>query len=394
MLFLAPEQIVLIVWSAINATLSAIVMYTPAQFPNLQKQTFVQLMFWTAVCTFATSFGTWIGFPDDGSAACGVQSFIISFFVKASWFWLTLTAAELFWIFQFDEDFFSEGFINRLVNFSQDTVTDDQMTHIVRHSLVWSVSLFLTLIPLSDSAFGRTDDGRDSAMCFLSGSVTDKKVLAWSFVTVYVPFFLCLLALLFFAIQLHCSLKEVEEGQLWGPIQWQMVNLFLYPVYFITWLPFVVISIIDNLGEGKNDGGYNFAVDFGNILSTQLGTFVFLIFFITSYEARHRWLQTLFCPRWKVSHYDTDPDLKQPLCPAPHTDASHPDPGRDRHETVVVEDNWCGQRSNRLTTVRNNFPKLFKFLGQFMPDALIQYKVADDAPLPQDKPSATKFAFP
>lgn len=400
MKYLAPEQIVLVVWSSINAVLSGIVLITPGVFPNLQQQTFVQLMTWTALCTFMTSIGTFIGFPDDGSAACGVQSFVISFFVKASWFWLTLIAMELYWIFKF-ESLVLENLVNFFSKITGNTganrMSSENMRHILRHFFVWSLSLILTLLPLSTSDFGRTDDGRDSAMCFISGSNTSKTVMAWSFASIYVPFFVCLILLLFFALQLYYSLKSTQSmGEiLWGPIEWQMINLFLYPIYFITWLPFVVLSINDNFGGGSDDGGYNFAVDFGNILSTQLGTFVFLIFFITSYEARHRWFHLLFCPLWRVEHYD----IKQPLldeCKSPLVNEWIDDPANPPrfHQTIVVEPDWCGQRSNRLTTVRNFFPLLFKYLGQFMPDALIQYKVEDDAPSPQNKPSSTKFMFP
>lgn len=371
-----PEQIILEVWSTIAAVASAVVFLTPIIFPSMQKQIFMKLISYAALCTFMTSFGTWFGFPDDGSASCTAQAFIISFFSKASWFWLTIISVELFSIFVIDKFFFAQPAL-------------------YMNLAVWPLSLILTLIPLSTTRFGRTNDDKSDGWCFLTGDDTDANIELWSIISIYLPFFICLVLMSFFAIFVRCTaLATNSEGKrfVWDPVFKLANSMFLYPIFFITWFPFVILSIVNGYNGYDDSGASAVAVDFGNILSTQLGTFVFLILFWSSAEARFRWTWLFAQPCYgapKVNPYDDSfphtAGMSEPLI------ASEEGDRMSSHDSDLFKDNWNGNRASRVTTVQNRFPLLYEFFGRFMLDTDIQYEIKDVASPHKIKPSGTRF---
>lgn len=374
---LSPEQIILESWSTIAAAASAAVFITPLIFPSMRKQIFVNLISYAALCTFMTSLGTWLGFPDDGSTACSAQAFIISFFSKASWFWLTIISLELFSIFVYEKFFFTQP-------------------SLYMNLAVWPLTLFLTLIPLATSKFGRTSDDKSDGWCFLSGDDTDSDITLWSIISIYIPFFVCLVLMVFFAIFVRLQAFSTNKDRIyvWDPIFKIINSMFLYPIFFITWFPFVILSIVDGYSGYSDSGASKVAVDFGNILSTQLGSFVFLIFFWTSAEARFRWSWLLASPCFgspKYNPYDDansatpTADLSRPLIDTEEGDRL------SSHDSDLYKDNWRGNRASRITTVQNRFPLLYEFFGRFMTDTEIQYEIKDAASPVKIKPSATRF---
>ena len=372
-----PDEIILEVWSTIAAAASAVVFLTPVIFPSMRKQIFVQLISYAALCTFMTSLGTWFGFPDDGSMACTAQAVIISFFSKASWFWLTIISLELFSIFVYEKYFFTQPAL-------------------YMNLAVWPLTLFLTFIPLSTTKFGRTADDKTDGWCFLTGNDTDSAITLWSIISIYLPFFICLVLMSGFAVYTRVkALTADSDGKLlriWDPVYKLVNSMFLYPIFFITWFPFVILSIVNGYNGYADTGASAVAIDFGNILSTQLGTFVFLIFFWTSAEARFRWIWVLASPCYgspKVNPYDDSfsatATLSEPLIGSEEGDRI------SSHDSDVFRDNWSGNRASRVTTVQNRFPLLYEFFGRFMLDTDIQYEVKDAVSPIKAKPLGTQF---
>jgi len=266
---------------------------------------------------------------------------------------------------------------------------------------VGPLTIVLTLIPLSTTKFGRTADDKTDGWCFLTGNDTDSNITLWSIISIYLPFFICLVLISGFAVytramaQNRHSDSDGKKINTWEPVYKLVNSMFLYPIFFITWFPFVILSIINSYnGYSDTNNSLRVAITFGNILSTQLGTFVFLIFFWTSAEARFRWAWLLASPCYgspKVNPYDDSfsttatATLSEPLIGSEEGDRL------SSHDSDVYRDNWTGNRASRVTTVQNRFPLLYEFFGRFMLDTDIQYEIKDTVSPVKAKPLPTQF---
>lgn len=260
------------IFAAFAATCSASVLLTAAMFPDMTKQLFLKMVMYISFCTMVANIFAAVGFPGGNTRMCTTQAIIVNLFFKASWFWTTCLSLEIYSIFLYGKH---------------------GLSLVYMHLICWPLALFLTVIPLTTSSFGRSDDMFTEGWCFLRTKTSFQEIL-WAFVTFYSPLMLCIGLMIYFSVRIHLKYLDFNLQTDNPHIKAVVDSMFLYPVCLIvTWGPILIVSILANFEILDQSSEFASTYNIVTILATQTGAFITLIFFWKSAEARFRWYEWL-----------------------------------------------------------------------------------------------------
>ncbi len=267
-----------IVVSALSATFSGMVVLTGLIFEQMRKRFFMQIIMFVSFGDFVVALSSCFGFPPNGSVLCTVQGFLITFFLRSSWFWTTMLSYQLH---------------NVVV------IGKFNMGHLAMHGTVWGLSLLFAVLPLAMATYGRSGTDTDVQICFLSTSNTEW-ILAWSLLDFFVLCSLCTIIMLFFLFKIHMKVRQ--STQVDALCESVFNTLYLYPiVLMVSWLPTTVINVVLSfVFSTQQDSILTVAACFANTYGIWLG----VVFCVKSAESRQRWYQLLF----SVQEEDFDDD--------------------------------------------------------------------------------------
>jgi len=146
------------IFAIFAALCSASILLTAAMFPDMTKQLFMKMVMYISLCTMVANIMAAVGFPDGDTRMCTAQAIVVNLFFKASWFWTTCLSLEIYYIFLYEKHGLSLK----------------QM-----HMICWPLAIFCTVIPLTTSSFGRSDDLFTEGWCFLRTKTSFQEIL-WS----------------------------------------------------------------------------------------------------------------------------------------------------------------------------------------------------------------------
>lgn len=295
LLGLNTNQFILEVFSIFSGVCSATVILTVLIFPSLRKQKFVNIMAHINLCTLFASAGVSIGFPSNNSLSCIPQSIIVTFFSRASWFWITFLSLELHSLFMYRKN----------------TITVPIM-----NVITWILTSLVTFLPLINSTYGRSDNEDIQGWCYLSGDDTDQNVITWTIVSLYAPLAVCILLTTIFAIRVRCASGWQDLYSDFPIIQILSQTSFAYPLSLLaSWVLFALISACFNFSYYEDAKWFDGAQTAATGLAPQLGTMMTFIFFLTSEEARRRWAGVFRCCCCYCcgASVETDDELNEPL---------------------------------------------------------------------------------
>lgn len=255
------------------ALCSSSILVTVVMFPDMMKQLFTKIIMYILFCTMVANIMAAFGFPDGDTRMCTTQAILVNLFFKASWFWTTCLSHEIYSLFIYEKH---------------------GLTLIQMHAICWSLAIFFTMIPLTTSSFGRSDDLFTEGWCFLRTKTSFQEIL-WSFVTFYSPLTICIILMIYFSIRIHLKYKDFNLQIDDSPMKTVVDSMFLYPICLIvTWGPILVVSILANFEILEQNADFASTYDIVTIFATQTGSFITIIFFWKSAEARYRWYTWLY----------------------------------------------------------------------------------------------------
>jgi hypothetical protein len=268
-------EVAFIVFSALAAFLSGLVLLTVMVFPDMQKRLFMNIILWISASNLCASIASAWGFPNAGTGLCSAQAFAVPFFYKASWLWTTVLSYNI-WKIAF------RG------------VSEIRMYY--AHLLCWGISLVTTVVPLITNDYGREHDDIDAELSWCS--LTGDKLSAG----LWILFMFNILLLAVFVANIYIQAKIYWDAKLRADSRnlFAVLNvIILYPPGFlVTWGPNLIFSILVNFGVSGNAEAISDVFNAVSILATQSGTVFAIIFFLKCKEARVRWtnlILSLFC---------------------------------------------------------------------------------------------------
>jgi hypothetical protein len=268
-----PYSILYSVGSAVSALLSGFVVLTGILFPQMMLSTsrpFSHILFFISLCDMIGGAFTSLGFPSSDTLACQFQGFFMLEFVPASWL-------------------FTVAMIYQLRCF---ILNKPLMSLLKLHIIVWSIATLLTLLPLTTNNYYGMDDVHSGVEpCQLGGD--DNASYIWNYVSFNGTFIVCtgIMSYYTWEIRKELLLKKQESSQ-------RLLNILNASKHYvfamlISWLPIILISII--LKENIYYHEYlPHSCQIFIILSTQYGTFLTIVFFHHSPQARGRWYDLLY----------------------------------------------------------------------------------------------------
>ena len=246
------------------------VILTGIVFPSMLKKMFMRFIVLISLCYFISSTMYALGYPKSNESLCPLQGGVSNFFLHASLFWATILTYQVYSLVILNKYFLKE-----------------YQTHL----FCWSVSLLVTLLPLTTSTeYGQDDMLLGKSWCTLrtgNGSSLTKAI--WGIIAVALPFFICIIIM----IIIYCRLKyyfyflhefTMDQALI---IKSTAETLLLYPLTMIIfWVPILFIAngftFIDNRFHYQ-------AYSISWSIATFYGTIFAIIYFTHSTEARYRW---------------------------------------------------------------------------------------------------------
>lgn len=267
---------------AFSCISSCIVVLTGFLFPTMRKgKVFMQILMWISMCDAIASLFAAFGWPPNGSILCLAQAYTSTAFYRCSWFWTMMLSYQLLGVALHDR-----------------VILSLQMMHVI----VWSFGILFFLLPLAGATYGGINRPSGVGNCFLhsSGSVDDAHFADdeggnniaqhwqfWWVITFVLPL---MLTIIFVCYCLFCITKRNKLQGRSLRVEAILKSMIPYPiVFFVGWAPLIIFGIMDALHDvrPRNLSSYGF---FAVITSSgQSGTYLALIFFIYSPEARVRW---------------------------------------------------------------------------------------------------------
>jgi hypothetical protein len=280
------REILLITGGALSTLCSGAVVATGLTFPSMmlsRNHPFSNIIFIISLCDMAGSIAFMFGFPYAGTTLCTAQSFLLFFFLPASWLWTAALVYQLRCMILF-----------KRLSVSMFTL----------HCYCWSAALIVALLPLSQNQYGEDDDLSGRALCVLQSNNRHQKFF-WVFG-------------LFFGLLLGCVvlmvswMAHVRWRLRFGGLQQDNKEIViyratrLYPMaMLLTWLLSIFVSIM----LVTNDSYHLQFIQFGEIAQTQCGTLFALIFFFNSKLTRNRWKDLLW-PRPNIEASDNSSECR------------------------------------------------------------------------------------
>lgn len=264
-----PLEWAFVVCSSFSSLMAFAVFITAYVFPVMRKRLFMQIIICMSICDMIGSIAA-SGFPAQSSMMCPAQSFLMSFFYKASWLWTTCLSYQLY----------------SIVIRGKFGLTIWQM-----HAICWTVSLISTILPLTTNSYGRDDDVQLS-WCFLSGSARWAQV--WFLVTFDSVLCCAVFLVVYFLFRIYWRYRSMNIKESYPEVYTILDSLMLYPPgFFITWGPNLLLALMINFEIIEDSESLELVFNTLSILATQSGTVLAIIFFWKCREARSRWATLL-----------------------------------------------------------------------------------------------------
>jgi len=248
------------------------------------------------LCTLLASGGVSIGFPSNNSLSCIPQSVLVTFFSRAAWFWITFLSLELHSLFMYRKN---------------------SIRLPVMNIITWILSALVTFLPLINSSFGRSQNESIQGWCYLDGNDTDKNIIIWTIVSLYAPLAICFVITSVFSIRIRCSSGWRDLYSEFPVMQGLSQTSSLYPLsLLISWGLFAIVSACFNYNLYEDAKWFDGMRIAATGLAPQLGTLMAFTFFLTSEEARKRWVELFSkccCCYCVGSSVDSSDLLNEPL---------------------------------------------------------------------------------
>lgn len=251
-------------------------------------KSFVHYVLMIAISDTFTAIGIALGFPKP-SKLCTLQGFMISFFARLSWFYTVILEFQILIV---------------VLNINRRKF----LTKRYMHMFVWILNTILQSILLTkDATYGNHDDDHTPYnRCSFSqekGSGSTKALLVWDIYPASGELYFCFSLMFMFSaiifIYTNFNINRANNPQLQIPLirdSWK--TACLYPLALITsWLPGVTFALYLNV---LNDtihhlpAGSVVIVNVLSILNSLYGTFLALIFYCQTEEARNEWKKIIW----------------------------------------------------------------------------------------------------
>ena len=268
------SELLLVVGGSIAAAFSGFVVLTGLVFSKTmlsRTHPFSNIIFFISLCDFVGSIANTIGFPDSDSVSCRAQSFMLFFFFPAAWLWTSALVYQL-----------RSMMLYKKLHISMFTV----------HCVCWSLALCVAMLPLTEDTYGQDDDLAGRSVCILA-SHDKRRKYQWMFVLFYGMLIICITLMTFWMLQAAYNIRakrataftDYKEIKIYKATRW-------YPIALLaTWS----VSFIAAMLLAADHHVAVSLIQAGQILRTQYGTLLAVIFFANSRIVRHRWKE-LFYP--------------------------------------------------------------------------------------------------
>jgi hypothetical protein len=262
--------------SCVSMLCSCSVVITCAAFYSMRNSFFTRNILMIAFCDVFVGVAGFIGIPGDGTTNCVVQAFLSTFFVRGNWLWTTVLICQMYKFVTRDGNFFSEGKV---------------------HAVVWITTSLMTFVPLANGSFGRNGLNTNTEMCFIKSS-SPSWVAAWVVVDWLSTVFGCITIMAALISSVLFRYRSLRNDEAAAKILKLTRSLYVYPlVLTTTWGTNSVINVFILITEkkGRLSGTDNTVLSVSSIFAMTNGTFLAIVFYMKSYEARYQWRKTLCC---------------------------------------------------------------------------------------------------
>lgn len=290
--------------ASVTVGFSGLVVLTGALFPMMLRSQFMRLIFAISVCDFLGSILLTAGFPSNGPL-CEAQGFLWYFFSHGSWFLTAALSIQLYSLLTRNRMLISELWM---------------------HAVCWVSNIILSFFIFSGATYGvYDDDALSSEWCQISSSnftlledYTIAVFVAPMIITTSILLIVSLASLLQFYV--FRSIPRTDQHK-------ELLRvMLLYPTCMIVaWLPNMVTYFF-SLQYRADDDSFSkqltyFVIGLSDGWGALYGTFLAIVFFANSNEARRRWKTLLFgqaaerisvfnmSQRYTTEQIVTDPDI-------------------------------------------------------------------------------------
>lgn len=249
--------------SSIAVTISCVA------FPTMRQSFFTRIILMIAASDVVVSAVGALGFPENGSVACTVQAALETFFLRANWLWTTMLVHQM------------HNFVmNSRMNINEMRI----------HSLIWSLSLLCTLLPLIDGNFGRIGDYSSSEMCFYQ-SANNSWIMAWVLIDWIGLVFACIIYMTYLITRVYLKYRVMNDISAATGVLSLVRSLYVYPLVMLcTWgmncLTNLVVTMVSNNNPSTQQ---RFAISVSAVAAMSNGLLLGVVFFSKSNEARFQW---------------------------------------------------------------------------------------------------------
>ena len=167
----------------------------------------------------------------------------------------------------------------------------------------------LTLLQLTTNYYGLA--GSSDSVCSLGGNALSRKI--WHSVTYEGLWIFCCLLMFWWCIEIRFLRPTLKESYATRPVMVVVRVLMLYPTaLFLLWLPYVCYTLIEYINPTELPTSPVWIAAF-TILKIMNGAVTALIFFLSSSDARQKWVQlaSILCSKSDdstVSSFSTGSD--------------------------------------------------------------------------------------
>jgi hypothetical protein len=263
--------------ASLSLVSSLAVVMTGLVFAEMRGRLFMHIIFFISFSDMCASAFAILGFPTQGTLACAVQSFMVTFFIKTTVFWNLMMCYQLY----------------KIVISGSLGVTIKHM-----HFIIWPTSAFLSLLPLVTSTYGRSGPNSEVEWCLLHENRVPLYIFWNAFDWIGFGVVLILI-MVYLARQVRLKLQKGLDSEASLAVGWQIYySLFLFPlVLFLTYSPIVIVNIVvyfcDLSPEYTLQSGTEInLLSAVNDIALFYGISLSVIFFWKSPEARKRWAGT------------------------------------------------------------------------------------------------------
>ena len=254
-----------------TACFSGLVVLTCIFFPAMLYSHFMRLIATISVCDFLGSLLLTVGFPMNGSL-CEAQGFFFFFFSRGSWFFTVVLSIQLYCLLIYSKLMVPEVWV---------------------HVICWGTNIILAMVVFAHASYGSQEDDQGTQWCQINDP--DLQIALDYVIAVFLaPVIIC--SFLLIIITSAALLKSyVLKSVTLSDRHWQLLRIMLlYPTCMIvSWLPNILSYFIylsynddDGLSPPPQLADFNY---FSQPWGVLYGSFLSVVFFVNSSEARRRW---------------------------------------------------------------------------------------------------------